>query len=503
MTDIIAGIHEALTLLNLGFLALGIFAGIIIGAIPGLNAPMAIAIAVPLTYYMPTTAAIGFLVGINKGGTFGGSIAAILLNTPGTPEAAITTFDGYALAKQGKGEKAMKMALFSAVFGDTVSDLVLIFVSAPLALVALKLGPTEIASVIIFSLGLIVALESDSLIKGLISGCLGILISCIGIDPMTSSQRLTFGIVDLEEGISIIAIGIGMLALSEVFLQVQRMVASKANASEKAVTLSKNPKDRKLSWGEIRASMKTMVRSTFIGTALGIMPGLGAILAAYLGYGAARKSSKDPDSYGKGNIDGVAAAESAAAAVCGANLVPLFTLGIPGNVAAAMLIGAFIIHGVTPGPLMFEENGVIVYGIFASLILANIMNLFIGSVFLRFFAKVLTLPKAVIYPIISLVCMVGAYAETSSLTIVIIMMITAYAGYFMKLLGYSFITFIIGFILGPKLELALQQMLVISDNGLLIFVTRPVAALFMALTAFVLIRSLIKGLKKRKGSKAA
>ena len=499
METILAGIQDAFTIYNLLAIVAGIFLGIIIGAIPGLNAPMAIAIAVPLTYYLPTTAAIGFLLGINKGGTFGGSIAAILLNTPGTPEAAITCLDGYALAKKGKGIKAMKMALVSAVFGDTLSDLVLILVSAPLALVALQMGPTEVTAVILFSLGLIVALESKSLLKGLIAGCLGILVACIGMDPITTEERLTFGCVDLESGISILALGIGLLALSEVFLHLHRiMFQSGGECGSGAVQFSDKPEDNKLSFAEIRASLKTMLRSTGIGTFLGIMPGLGAILAAYLGYGMAKKSSKDPDSYGKGNLDGVAAAESAASSVCGANLVPLFTLGIPGNVAAAMLIGAFVIHGVTPGPLMFEENGEIVYGIFASILVANFLNLFVGSVFLRVFAKVMCLSEYYIFPIISLICITGAYVESSSMFFVVIMLATALLGYFFKLLGYPFITFIIGFILGPKLELSLQQMLVISDHGLLILFMRPVAAAFMTLLIVVFVRAMYKKFKESR-----
>jgi putative tricarboxylic transport membrane protein len=496
MGDILLGFYEAFTWLNILFLILGIFFGVIIGAIPGLNAPMAIAIAVPMTYYLPTVAAIGFLVGINKGATFGGSIAAILINTPGTPEAAITTFDGYALTKKGQGEKAMKVALYSDVIGDTFSDLVLILVAAPLAFVALKMGPAEITSVIIFSLALIIALESDSLVKGLIAGCFGILLSCIGMDPMTSSDRLTFDLVELQQGISIIVVGIGMLALSEILLQLQQLrSAGGKGGMTQSVVLSDNPKDRQLSWLELRSCLKTIFRSAGIGTTLGILPGLGAILAAYLGYGAARKASKDPESFGKGNIEGVAAPVSASAAVCGANLVPLFTLGIPGNVAAAMLIGAFVIHGVTPGPLMFEENGVVVYGIFFSLIIANFLNLFIGQVFLRGFAKALMMPKAVIYPAIILICMVGAYAENSSINIIFIMLVTTVLGYFMKLLKYPFISFIIGFILGPRLELALQQMLVISDNGILILFVKPVSAVFMALTAFVLIQAVVKRIR--------
>lgn len=495
MEDILAGIGQAFTLINIAFLSLGIFVGVVIGAIPGLNAPMAIAIAVPLTYYLPTTAAIGFLLGINKGGTFGGSIAAILLNTPGTPEATVATLDGHPLAQQGKGEKAMKIALYSDVIGDSISDLVLIFVSAPLAIVALKMGPVEIASVIIFSLVLIIALEAQSMVKGMIAACLGILVSCVGLDPMTSSQRLTFDYIEFEQGISIIGIGIGMLALSEVFLAVQKLFTDKKSQDNKGVTLSDNPEDRRLSWSEFKTCLPTIFRSSTIGTALGILPGLGAILAAYLGYGAAKKASPRPESFGKGNIQGVAAPVSASAAVCGANLVPLFTLGIPGNVAAAMLIGAFVIHGVTPGPLMFEENGVIIYGIFASLIIANVLNLVLGNVFLRFFAKVLTLPQNIIYPVICLTCMVGAYSETSSLFAIGLMLVMAVVGYFMKLLKYPFVTFIIGFILGPKLELSLQQLLMISDNGIWILFTKPVSAFFIVIALLVAIKTIIKQVK--------
>ena len=496
MEDILIGINDAFTLVNLIFIILGIILGVVIGAIPGLSAPMAIAIAVPMTYYLPAVAAIAFLVGINKGATFGGAATAILINTPGTPEAAVTCLDGYPLTQKGQGEKALKVALYSDVIGDTLSDLVLIFVSAPLAYVALKMGPAEVTSIIFFAMVLIVALEAESLTKGLISGFLGILISCIGMDPMTSGERLTFGSIDLMNGISIIAIGIGMLALSEVFLQIHKIMASKGKLNaENSVMISNSPEDSRLSFAEFKSCLKTIYRSTGIGTVMGILPGLGAILAAYVSYGAARNASKDPESFGKGNIEGVASSVAAASAVCGANLVPLFTLGIPGNVAAAMLVGAFIIHGVTPGPLMFEESGALIYGIFASLIFANFINLFIGQISLRLMSRVLSLSDAVIYPIIVLICLVGAYAESSSFAIIIIMLVTAFIGYFMKLTQYPFVTFIVGFILGPRLELALQQMLVGSENGIWIIFTRPVAAVFVVLSIALLIRALSKRLR--------
>jgi putative tricarboxylic transport membrane protein len=352
---ILAGLGDTFTLTNILFIFLGVNMGVFVGAIPGLNGPMAIALAVPLTFYMSPLAAIAFLVGINKGGTYGGSIAAILLNTPGAPEAAATCYDGHPLAKKGKGEKALKMALYSSIFGDTFSDIVLILVAAPIALVALKMGPPEILSVIIFALTIIAGLEGGQLVKGLIGAGLGILLASVGLEPNNATERLTFGLYDLENGFSLMALGIGMLALSEVLVQLEE----KVGRSGQIFRLDPNtPKaDRTISLKEMKGVSRTLVRSSVIGTCLGALPGLGAVIASFLGYGAAKRASKDPDSFGKGNLEGIAAAEAANNAVVGSNLIPLLTLGIPGNVAAAMLIGAFIIHGVTPGPLMFEEHG--------------------------------------------------------------------------------------------------------------------------------------------------
>ncbi len=495
MEDIIAGIGAAFTLSNIVYLGVGITVGIIIGAIPGLSAPMAIAIAVPMTYYLPAVSAIGLLIGINKGATFGGSATAILLNTPGTPEAVVATFDGHPLAQQGKSEKAMKVALYADIIGDTFSDIVLILVAAPLALVALMMGPVEIASMLIFSLLLVIALEAESIAKGMIACCLGILIGCIGLDPLTSGERLTFGNLELQNGISLVGLGIGMLALSEIFLSIHKMWINKTRQEDTGIVLSKNPEDRQLSWKEFKSILPATSKSSVMGTTMGILPGLGAIIAAYLGYASAKKSSKNPESFGRGNLEGVAAPVAASAAVCGANLVPLFTLGIPGNVAAAMLIGAFVIHGVTPGPLMFEENGVLIYGIFACLIIANVLNFFLGNIFLRFFSKVLKLSNNVIFPVICLTCMVGAYSESSSFFAIDLMLATAILGYFMKLLRFPFVSLLLGFILGPRLELSLQQLLMVSDNGIWVLFTSPVSAVFMMISLIVVVKVLAKQVK--------
>ena len=480
METVIAGFVDTFTLVNILFIFLGITMGVFVGAVPGLNGPMAIALAVPMTYYLSPIAAIAFLIGINKGGTFGGSIAAILLNTPGTPEAAATCYDGHPLAKQGKGEKALKIALYSSVFGDTFSDLVLILVAAPIAIVALKMGPPEILAVIIFALTIIAGLEAKQLVKGLIGAGLGIFFASVGMDPNTATPRLTFGLWELENGISLMALGIGTLALSEVLVQLETRVRGEARIFQ--LDRRRRKEDRRISGKEFIGVFRTLIRSSCIGTVMGALPGLGAVIASFLGYGAAKRASKDPDSFGKGNIEGIAAAEAANNAVIGSNLIPLFTLGIPGNVASAMLIGAFIIHGVTPGPLMFEEHGRLVYGIYGGMLVGNVLNLFVGAIGLRIFVRVLSIPGSIIYPVIVFICLTGAYIADNSLFAVGVMICFAVLGYFMKKLEFSFVTFIIGFVLGPMFEMSLQQTLIMSRNNIFIIFQRPIALVFVLLT---------------------
>jgi len=480
--QVLAGFIDVFTVVNILYIALGITMGIFVGAVPGLNGPMAIAIAVPLTFFLSPLAAITFLVGILKGSRYGGSISAILLNTPGDPEAAATCFDGYPLARQGKAGKALKMALYASVFGDTFSDLVLIMVAAPIALIALKMGPPEITAVIIFALTIIASVSGGSLLKGLIAAAFGIFINCVGLDPVTATPRLCMGFIELQDGIPLMAIGIGMLALSEVIIQIEEH----AITPEESISLGKKTKreDQTLSFHEFKGCLKTILRSSVIGTGVGALPGLGATIAAFLGYGAAKRASKTPEKFGKGTLEGVAAAEAANNAVVGANLIPLFTLGIPGNVAAAILIGAFMIHGVIPGPLMFQEHGRLIYGIYGALLVANCLNLVIGSFGLRFFARVIQIRKQIIYPVIIIFCITGAYMADNSLFAVALMIIFAILGYFMKKLDFSFVTFIIGFVLGPILELSLRQTLILSKNNPMMLLNRPVSLAFLILTAF-------------------
>ncbi len=491
MDVILAGLASALTLANLALVAFGVFVGIVVGAIPGLNGPMAIAIAIPLTFVLSPVAAISFLVGINKGANFGGAISAILMNVPGAAEAIATTFDGYPLARKGKPLKALKMALYASVVGDSFSDLVLILVAAPFAILALTMGPAELTALMLFALTFIAAVVGKSMTKGLIAGAMGIFASTIGLDPEASTPRMTFDVLDLEEGIPLLAMVIGMLALSEIMIQIEDRTRDRAAGRDTGVNAfdkSTPREDRIVTGPEFRASFRTMMRSAVIGTVIGAIPGLGSTLAGFLGYGAAKRASKTPEEFGKGALDGIAGAESANSATVGANLIPTLALGIPGNLSAAILISALIIHGLTPGPLIFEQHGEVLYGLFGAMLVANFFNLFIGQAGLRMFAWILSLPNQYIHPVIVLLCFSGAYLTTQSMFAVGLMVGFAILGYVMRKLDFSIVAFIIAFILGPLFEDALRQTLVLFEDDPMALFDRPIAIAFIVLTAYSVYR---------------
>ena len=492
---ILAGFVDALNPLNLIFVLVGVTAGMIAGAIPGVNGPMAIALCVPLSYYMSPVTAIGFLVGLNKGAFYGGSISGVLLNTPGTPEAAATSWDGYPLSQQGKGEKALRMALYGSVSGDAFATIVLILVAAPLAAVALYMGPPEIFALICLAMTIIAGLGTSSLARGLIAAALGIFVGTIGMEPVSALPRLTFGLYQLERGIALVPIGIGMLAFSEIIIQLERR-SKLNNVYESTISFSDKPEDRFVSWKEYKASISTMIRSAVAGTIVGAMPGLGAPVASFFAYDRAKKRSKHPEEFGKGKLEGIAASESANSAVCASSLIPLFTLGIPGNVAAALLIGAFIIHGMIPGPLMFEKNAQFIYSIYASLIIANIFLLIVGRIGLRPFCRAVQTPAPILYPIIIFTCLMGSYLGAYNIFDVMLMLFFSLLAYFMNKYDFSHICFIIGFILTPIWETALQQVIITSQLDRFMFFKRPVAMLLMLLTAFIVIKTGLSALKK-------
>ncbi|ADZ69546.1 tripartite tricarboxylate transporter permease [Polymorphum gilvum] len=495
MDTILAGIQDALTVVNVAYIFAGVAIGIVVGAIPGLNAPMALAVAVPLTFYMSPLSAIAFLIAIAKGGAFGGAISAILLNTPGSPEATSTAFDGYPLAQRGKGLKALKMALYASFTGDTFSDLVLFTVAAPLAILALRMGPPELAGVFAFSLTIIAGLAGRSLLRGLIAALLGAFVACVGLDIETAQPRLTFGYANLIEGVPLIPMSIGLLALSEILIQIEAYTLGRNPPAKRISAFSKSipAEDRRVSFKEYFECRRTLVRSALIGTSVGAVPGIGAIIAGFLGYGAAKRASRTPEEFGKGKLEGIAATEAANSAVNGANLIPLLSLGIPGSLSAAILIGAFLIHGVNPGPLIFKDHGQLVYGIFAAMFLANFANFIVGNIGLRLFALIVNVPKTVILPVVVVLCVAGAYSNGNTMFAVAVMMIFAVVGYFMRKLDYPFATFIIGFALGGTFEEAVRQTVVLFGRRPEALLSRPIFMAFVAMTVFVIARIAWRG----------
>ncbi|MEE9335404.1 MAG: tripartite tricarboxylate transporter permease [Granulosicoccaceae bacterium] len=483
IATILAGFADAFTLYNLTFVLFGVVLGQFVGAVPGIGPIMAMAIAIPFTFGLDALPAIAFLVGVNKGGLVGGAVPAILMNTPGTPDAAATALDGYPLAKQGKPLKATKMALFSSITGDTISDIVLITVSAPLAILALKMGPIEIFALMICAFSILAGLIGNSLIKGIIAAAFGLLVASVGQDPEHFTPRLIFGNWELFNGLPLPSVAIGMLAISELL---RRMSIAHGGSMNSAIITEEtgNPDDQRVTWAEYWSCRYTLLRGAGIGTILGALPGIGSTAAAFMSYAMAKGSSKDPTSFGKGNIQGIAASESANSAVVGANLIPLLTLGIPGSVGAALIISAFMIHGLQPGPLLFTNQGQLVYGLFGAMLMANFINLWVGQLGLRFWVRVVSAPESIIFSSAILLCIVGVSMATGGMFGVAIMLVFASVGYLMSSFGYSLVIFIIAFFLGPRFEKSISQSLALTNGDLTQIFKSPVA---VALLVFAVI----------------
>lgn len=487
----------ACTPTNLMFIALGVTLGIVIGALPGLGSVTAMAVLIPVTYYMSPLASIAFLVGINKGGTSGGAVPAILLNSPGTPESAATAFDGYPMARRGEAYRAMKFALFSSVTGDSISDVLLIVLVVPFAAFALQFGPVEYAAVLLFSFALLAGISGDSPLKGTIAIFSGIFLSTVGLDPVLSTQRFTFDMVELYDGLSLSALAIGALAMSSVIQQISDM-ARRTEDSHFTLEQIDTGKAARLPFREFFSYRRTILRSAMIGSLVGMLPGLGVTLAAFLSYGAAKRASPNRERFGKGEPEGIIATEAANSAVVGANLVPTIALGIPGNIAAALLIGALTMHGIVPGPFMLQQQGDLIYALFASMILANGIHLAIGRIGLSLWVRFARVPRSLILPPVLVLCITGIYLPNQSMWDVGTMFAFAGLGVVFNRAGYPIVGLVIGFLLGGMFETSLRQALLLYSTHGPVILMSPVAAVFLALTIFILGRAFRTGRRQAR-----
>ena len=482
------------------YIAAGLTVGIFVGAMPGLTTILAMAVLLPISFKLEPMLGIPFLVGVYKGGIYGGSIAAILVGIPGTGASIATTFDGPPLTRKGQGRKALEMALFSSTIADTLSDIATLAMIGPIALIILKIGPPEVFAIIIFSLILIASVSGRSGLKGAIAACLGLGLGFIGTDAVTGSTRMTFGLDALSAGIPLIPLVIGVFALPEVLEAVESRAAG---FIAEHVDLAKA--GERLRWSEFKRSFRTIMRSTAIGTGIGMVPGVGQVVAAFVGYSAAKRASKTPETFGTGELDGIAAPEAANNAVNGPTLVPLLTLGIPGDNVTAILLGAFVAHGLRPGPQIFEEQGPLMYALLLAIVLANLLFVFLGYVLLKPFAKAIQVRKAYLVPIILALAFVGTLSTgvTSDLTI---MVIVGMCAYLLRKLQFDLAPLIIAFILAEPIEYRLSQTLLYARGDVFqyLFVDRPIASVFLSLGIVWIVWMIIgPWMRRRFGAQSA
>lgn len=470
---------------NLLFMNLGLFAGIIIGALPGLTATLGVALLMPLTFGMDMVPGIVLLLGVYCGGIYGGSITAILIKTPGTPASAATALDGYPLAQNGRAGYALDAALKASTFGGIFSAFVLIFVAPQVARFALSFSAVEYFALSLFGLTIISSISGKNQVKGLISGMLGLLVATIGIDPINGTGRFVFT-TQLLAGIDVIPAMIGLFAITEIINKsrsVHKVEGERLAFSNKGIPA-----------GEFWSKWGNLLRSSAIGTFIGAVPGTGATTASFLAYNEAKRASKDKESFGHGNIDGLMASESANNGVTGATLIPLLTLGIPGDTVTAILLGAFMMQGVTPGPLLIVNNPGTIYTIMFSLLTVNVFMLIQGKFFVRIFANVTKIPVALLIPLLVNLCMLGSYAGNNSVFDVRLSIIFGIVGYLMTLLDVPLTPMVIAMVLGDICESNMRRGVAMASGSYSIFFSRPISLILIIISAISLLYPMVKTL---------
>lgn len=487
---LLQGFINALNPLTFLIMVAGTTLGVIIGATPGLTGTMGVALLVPLTFTMEPATGLLLLSGIYCGSYYGGSISAILLNCPGTPAAACTTFDGYPMAKRGESGRALGISAIASSFGGLVSAIALIFIAPPLAKFALKFGPPEYFALAVFGLTVIASLSAKNMAKGLLAGAIGMALATIGMDPVTGFPRFTAGFNHLLEGIQLIPALIGLFSMPQVFNMVSEQIdAGGVKLEGKMLPTLK----------EILGQGINLIRSSVIGTIVGIMPGAGSSASTFIAYNEAMRFSKHPEKFGTGIIDGVAASEASNNAVSGGSLIPLLTLGIPGNSVSAVFLGGLLIHGLRPGPRLFIDNAEIVYTLLAGFFIANILVFIVGLAIARISTYILRIPYSILAPSIFVFSVIGSFAIRNNFFDVLVMITFGFIGWFFKRYNIPVAPIVLAIILGPMAESAGSQSLIMSDGSFSIFFTRPISLILLLLAVFSLAWPFIRnGIDSRK-----
>jgi len=464
-------------------MTLGLIGGILFGAMPGLTASTGISLLIPLTFGMDPVIALAIMAGIHNGGSYGGSIPAILLRIPGVPGAIVTTFDGYPMAQQGFAARAVRIAAVSSAVGGMISALSLMLLAPPLVAISLAFGPAEIFWISVFGLASIGVFLADDTVKGLLAGGFGVMLSLVGLDQATGFERFTFDILELSDGIPLLIMLVGMYALTPAWQLAER--AKNTSITNNDMTFGKKDYYRDWPWNPIA---KGWARAIPLGVLIGILPGVGGIAAGLIAYNEAKRSADDPDSFGKGNPVGVAIAESANNADNAAAMVPALTLGIPGSGVAALMLGGLLVHGLQPGPDLFEEQSDVVFGyMWAMLITSALIIPFGGVIATKVFANILRVPQVVLMPLIIAVCTVGMYAFRNDMFDAILMLVFGLIGYAFERLKFPVAPMILGLVLGEKAEFNFSTALKIGHGDWMVLLTNPISIGLASLTVLVLL----------------
>jgi len=490
MTNLWLGFTVALQPINLLFCFAGVFIGTLIGVLPGIGPVAAMSLLLPVTFNITPEAAIIMLAGIYYGSMYGGSTTSILVNIPGEAASVITCLDGYQMARQGRAGPALGMAAMGSFIAGTLAIVGLMLLAPTLARFAVKFGPTEYFSLMVLGLTILVWLSQGSILKALVMACLGVVLGLVGIDSITAMPRLTFDRLELVDGLGLVPIVMGLFGIAELLSNIEQKLDRQIfEANVKGLMPTKE--DWKRSAGPI-------ARGSILGFFLGILPGGGAVIASFLSYALEKKVSRTPERFGKGAIEGVAGPETANNAAAGAGFIPLLTLGIPPNVVMALLLGAFIVHGVQPGPLLMVQQPALFWGVVASMYIGNVMLLVLNMPAIGLWVQLLKVPYKILFPMILLFCIIGAYSVSNQVFDIYLMMAFGVLGWAMKKYGYEPAPLVLAFVLGPMLENNLRKALILSQGDFVPFVTRPISAVCLAAAVLLLLSPLLPSFNKRR-----
>jgi putative tricarboxylic transport membrane protein len=489
-SQLLLGFSVALQPINLFYCFMGCLIGTLVGVLPGLGPTAAMSLLLPATLHITPVAAIIMLAGIYYGAMYGGSTTSILVNIPGEAASAVTCLDGYQMARQGKAGRALGISAFGSFIAGTIGIVGLTLVAVPLADLALRFGPPEYFALMCLGMVVLTFLSSTSMVRALMMACFGILIGTVGTDTVSGTARFSFGIIELMDGVGLVPVVMGLFGISEMLLNIETKIDREVFKT-RVKGLFPTVRDWIQSAGAI-------IRGTVIGFFLGILPGGGAVLSSFVSYAVEKKVSKTPEKFGTGLIEGVAAPEAANNSAAQGAFIPLLTLGIPSNVVMAMLLGALIIHGVTPGPLLLTNHPQVFWGVVGSMYIGNIMLLILNLPLIGLWVQLLKVPYAILMPLIIVFCIIGSYTIANSIMDVFFMLIFGVVGYLMKKLRYEAPPLILAYVLGPMLEYSLKQSLMVSKGSFKIFFSRPISATCLVIALILVVLPIIPRLRKKR-----